>query len=100
MVSVPAKARKRLTQAEALEQARVRIQAEKVSPKPKQIADEERPGPRDREQWMTLPRHLARYVGEQAVVSQGYIWTRRKDRKGRKASWIDDRGVKHTPTRP
>ena len=96
MISTLAKPRKRLTRGEALEQARAQIQAEKVFPKPKQIADEERPGPRDREQWMTLQKHLAGYVGEQAVVSQGYIWTHRVDRRG---AWTDDNGVKHSPVR-
>src|SRR5919106_5758329 len=104
MVSVPAKARKRLTQAEALEQARAQMRAERVSPKPKRatprdgvrVTDEDISGPRDRERWITLPKHLSIYVGEQAVISQGYVWTHRVDRR---AARTDDNGVKRTPVR-
>ena len=96
MVNAATKTRKRLTQAEALDQARARIQAEKVSPKPKRVADEDSLGPRDREQWITLPKHLSMYVGEQGVISQGYVWTHRVDRR---AGWTDADGVKHYPYR-
>jgi hypothetical protein len=96
LVNAAAKTRKRPTQAEALEQARAQIQAEKVSPKTKRATDEVSSSPRDREQWITLPKHLAIYVGEQAVVSQGHIWTHRIDRR---EAWTDDKGVKHTPVK-
>jgi hypothetical protein len=96
LVNTTTKTRKRLTRAESLAQARAQLQAEKVSPKPKRVEDEDSPGPRDREQWLVLPRHLARYVGEQAVVSQGYIWTHRVDRRSART---DANRVKHSPVR-
>jgi hypothetical protein len=96
MVGKVAKPRTRLTQIEALEQARARIQAEKATPKPKRVAGEDSPGPRDREQWITLPKHLSTYVGEQGVIHQGRLWVRRIDRL---AARTDAHGVKHTPVR-
>src|SRR5919106_683115 len=96
MVQASPKLRKRLTQAEALEQARARILAEESSPKPKPATDEDSSGPRDRERWITLPKHLALYPKEQAVISQGHIMTHRADRR---SAWVDDKGVKHTPVR-
>jgi hypothetical protein len=45
---------------------------------------------------MTLPKHLSMYVGEQGVISQGYVWTHRVDRR---AARTDTSGVKRTPVR-
>jgi hypothetical protein len=87
---------KRLTQTEALQQARAEIQAEQVSPKPKRVADDDGSEPRDRERWRPLPKHLAAYAGEQAIISQGHVWTHRVDRR---AGWTDSDGVKHYPCR-
>ncbi|HZA23530.1 MAG TPA: hypothetical protein VFA32_13180 [Dehalococcoidia bacterium] len=94
MVSAPAKARKRLTQAEALEQARERIRAEKEAPK--QSTDKDGSGSGGRERWLLLPKHLSMYAGEQGVVDQGRIWSHRADRR---AARTDANGVKHTPVR-
>jgi hypothetical protein len=100
--------KKRLTQAEALEQVRAQIRVEKVSPKPRWVRERsdgpdgpghsthDGSGQRDREQWITLPKHLSMYVGEQGVISQGYVWTHRVDRR---AARTDANGVKRTPVR-
>jgi hypothetical protein len=96
MISAPVKSRKRLTQAEALEQARAQIWAEQVTPKTKRVTDHDSSGPKDREQWIVLPKHLALYVGEQVVISQGHIWTHRIDRRSAR---VGSDGVKHTPVR-
>jgi hypothetical protein len=94
MVRASPKLRKRLTQTEALEQAREQIRAEKVSRKPQPATNKESSGPRHRDQWISLPQHLAAYPNEQAVISQGHIWTHRVDRR---AGWIDENGTKHYP---
>jgi hypothetical protein len=86
--------KKRLTLGAALEQARAQIRGEKVAPK--QSADEHGAESRDRERWITLPKHLSMYVGEEGVISQGYVWTHRVDRK---AARTDASGVKRTPVR-
>jgi hypothetical protein len=98
MVQAPPRPRKRrLTQAQALQQVREQIKEAESRLKPKRVADEDSTETRDRDRHITLPKHLAQYVGEQAVVSQGYVWSHRPDWK---ASWVDDDGVKHTPVRP
>jgi hypothetical protein len=94
-VTAPTKTR-RLTQAEALDQVRAQILAEQVSPKPKRARDADSSGPRDRDRWITLPKHLAIYPKEQAIISQGHLWSHRIDRR---AAWVDNRGAKHTPVR-
>jgi hypothetical protein len=96
MVNILPKPRKRLTQAEALEQARARLQEEESSPKPRRARAEDNTGPRDRERWITLPKHLAMYPGEIGVIDQGWIWSHRIDRR---AARTDANGVKHTPVR-
>jgi hypothetical protein len=93
---VPPKPRKRLSKAEALEQVRAQIWANKVSPKPKRATDEESSRPRDRDRWVTLPKHLAAYAGELGVISQGHIWTHRIDRR---AARTDANGTRRTPVR-
>ena len=85
---------KRLTQAEALEQARAQIKETEARPRPKRVAGEDSSGQRDRERWITLPTHLAVYGGEQAVISSGWLWTHRLNRLH---SWTDSQGNKHTP---
>jgi hypothetical protein len=97
MVQAPPKPRKRLTQAEALEQARAQIKEDQARPKPKRVADEDSSGQRDRERWITLPKHLAQYLGEQAVISSGWIWTHRIDRHSAR---VDSDGVKLIPVHP
>jgi hypothetical protein len=96
MVQSPRKPRKRLTRAEALEQARKQMKEDQARPKPRRVADEDSSGQRDRERWIALPKHLAQYMGEQAVISSGWIWTHRIDRIH---SWTDSQGNKHTPVR-
>jgi hypothetical protein len=96
MVQAPPKPRKRLTQAEALEQARRQMKEAEARPKPKRAANDDSVETRDRERWVVLPKHLAAYVGEQAVISSGWIWTHRLDRLH---SWTDSQGNKHTPVR-
>jgi hypothetical protein len=96
MVQSPRKPRKRLTQAEALEQARRQIKEAEARPKPKRVADEDSSGQRDRERWVTLPKHLAAYIGEEAVISQGWLWTHRIDRLH---ATTDAQGTKHIPVR-
>jgi hypothetical protein len=88
---------KRLTKAVALVQARERIRKDQFQVKAKRSTDEDGSGPRDGDQWLALPKHLAGYVDEQAVLSQGYVWSHRPDWG---ASWVDDAGVKHIPVRP
>jgi hypothetical protein len=96
MVSTATKPRKRLTQAEALEQARARLQEEESSPKPRRAKGEDNSGPRDRERWITLPKHLSMYTGEKGVIDQGHIWTHRIDRR---AARTDANGARRTPVR-
>jgi hypothetical protein len=88
---------KRLTQAEALERVRKQMKEAEARPKPKRVADEDSSGPRDRDRWVSLPKHLAQYVGEQAVVSQGWLWTHRIDRHSAR---VDSDEVKRTPVHP
>ena len=87
---------KPLTKAVALEQARAQIRAEQVHPKERRTSGEDGSNTRDRERWITLPKHLAMYAGEQAVISSGWIWTHRIDRLH---SWTDPQGNKHAPVR-
>jgi hypothetical protein len=82
---------KELTRAEALEQARKQMKEDQARPKPRRVADEDSSGQRDRERWIALPKHLAQYMGEQAVISSGWIWTHRIDRIH---SWTDSQGNK------
>jgi len=96
MVQAPPKPRKWLTQAEALEQVRAQIRAEQFHPKERRTSGEDAPDTRDRERWIALPKHLAQYVGEQAVIRSGWIWTHRIDRIH---SWTDSQGNKHIPVR-
>jgi hypothetical protein len=91
------KPRKRLTQAEALERARAQLKEAEARSKPKRVADEDDSGQRDRDRWVTLPRRLGEYVGEQAVISQGWLWTHRIDRLH---ATTDSQGTKHIPVRP
>ena len=78
---VTAVRKRRLTKAEALEQAR--RQVTQPRPKPRRPArDEGEEGPsRGRERWISLPPHLMSYIGEEAVICDGFIWTHRRDRK-------------------
>jgi hypothetical protein len=97
MVQAPPRSRKRrLTQAQALQQVREQIKEAESRPKSKRIDSQDSTETRDRERWITLPKHLAQYVGEQAVISSGWIWTHRLDRLH---SWTDSQGNKHTPVR-
>jgi hypothetical protein len=97
MVQAPSRPRKRrLTQAQALQQVREQIKEAESQPKSKRIDSQDSTETRDRERWITLPKHLAQYVGEQAVISSGWIWTHRLDRLH---SWTDSQGNKHTPVR-
>jgi hypothetical protein len=102
--------RKRLpSRSEALARARAQIRAERVSPKPKRgtkersdglggsgHSTEDNSGPRDRERWITLPKHLSMYTGEQGVIDQGFVWVHRVDRR---AARTGRDGVKRTPVR-
>jgi hypothetical protein len=90
----PVRRRKRLTQSEALEQARAQIKEAEARPKPKRAANDDSSETRDRERWVVLPKHLAAYMGEQAVVSQGWLWTHRLNRH---SATTDSRGTKHIP---
>ena len=88
---------KPLTKAVALEQARAQIRAEQVHPKERRTSGEDGSNTRDRERWITLPKHLAMYAGEQAVISSGWIWTHRIDRHSAR---VDSDGVKLIPVHP
>jgi hypothetical protein len=90
------KQRKRLTQAEALEQARRQMKEAETRSKPKRVADEDSSEVRDRDRHVILPKHLAQYVGEEAVVSQGVLWTHRLDRH---SATTDSQGTKHIPVK-
>jgi hypothetical protein len=95
MVQAPPRPRKRrLTQAQALQQVREQIKEAEARPKPKRVADEDSTETRDRDRWVVLPKHLSQYVGEQAVISQGVLWTHRIDRH---SATTDSQGTKHIP---
>jgi hypothetical protein len=96
MVQAPPKPRKRLTQAEALEQARRQIKEAEARPKPKRAANDDSAETRERERWVVLPKHLAAYVGEEAVICQGWLWTHRVDRL---QATTDTQGIKHIPVK-
>jgi hypothetical protein len=96
LVQAPPKLRARLTQAEALEQARKQMKEDQARPKPKRVADEDSSETRDRDRWVGLPKHLSQYIGEQAVISQGVLWTHRIDRH---SATTDSQGTKHIPVR-
>jgi hypothetical protein len=94
--TTPVRRRKRLTQAEALEQARAQIKEAGPRSKPKRVADEDSSEVRDRDRHVILPKHLAQYAEEQAVVSQGALWTHRLDRH---SATTDSQGTTHIPVR-
>ena len=62
----------------------------------KRSTDEDGLVSRDRERWISLPKHLAAYIGEQAVISQGWLWTHRIDRH---SATTDSQGTTHIPAR-
>jgi hypothetical protein len=80
----------------ALEQVRKQIKEDQTRSKPRGVADEDSSETRDRERWVSLPKHLAQYTEERAVVSQGWLWTHRLDRRH---ATTDSQGTKHIPVR-
>jgi len=86
--------RKRLTQGEALQQARAQMREHQAWPKPKWINSQDSSDTRARDRHVILPKHLAQYVGEQAVISQGVLWTHRIDQLH---ASTDSPGNKHIP---
>ena len=97
MVQAPPRPRKRrLTQAQALQQVREQIKEAASRPKSKRIDSQDSAETRDRERWVVLPEHLSQYVGEQAVISQGVLWTHRIDRH---AATTDSQGTNHIPVK-
>jgi hypothetical protein len=95
--TTPVRRRKRLTQSEALEQARAQIKEAEARSKPRRAANDDSSETRDRERWIVLPKHLAAYVGEEAVISQGWLWTHRIDRH---SASVDSDGVKRMTVYP
>ena len=87
--------RRRLSKAEALEQARLQLREQQARPKDPRAAGGNQSGPaRDRDRWIPLPKHLACYAEEQAVISHGSIWNHRIDPY---SATVDADGVRHTP---
>ncbi len=93
---VQAKPRK-LTRAEALEQARAQIKEDQARPtKSERAANDDSSEARDRDRHISLPKHLAQFAGEAGVVSQGWVWTHRLDRH---SATTDSQGTKHIPVK-
>jgi hypothetical protein len=79
---------------QALERAREQIKQAETQPRSKSQGEER--GSRDGDRWITLPDHLARYAGEQAVISSGFVWTHHLDWA---TCWEDEKGVGHIPVK-